>query len=154
MIFVILYDICFTNAEQYHSCICYDYTLCKTFGYNNLQILIYCRSSTIPEHHWPVNDHKHFTLDVVYLHDKPSSGNCPQKVYDALVEALEHVSEHEGYIFENQGVARALFKQMCILLSHPQQRCIQEDIDIPKSLVKKVLAIDAPTDEGVSVPNQ
>lgn len=100
-------------------------------------ILIYCRSSLPPQHKWPVNQ-KLFTLDVIYLHDKPSPENCPQKVYDMLVDALEHVSEHEGYIFESgQGLSRVLFRQFCILLSHPQQRCAQDDLDIPKSLEKK-----------------
>ncbi|KAA8521300.1 hypothetical protein F0562_011954 [Nyssa sinensis] len=63
-------------------------------------ILIYCRSSVQPHHQWPASQ-KLFTLDVMYLHDKPGPDNCPQKVYDALVEALEHVSEYEGYIFES-----------------------------------------------------
>ncbi|KAK8970089.1 hypothetical protein KSP40_PGU014822 [Platanthera guangdongensis] len=101
------------------------------------RILIYCRSSTPPQHQWPVNQ-KLFTLDVIYLHDKPGPENCPQKVFDVLVDALEHVSEYEGYIFESgQGLSRVLFRQMCTLLSHPQQRCAQDDLDIPKSLEKK-----------------
>eukprot|EP01018_Ginkgo_biloba_P031618 Gb_19162 [translate_table: standard] len=108
-------------------------------------ILIYCRSSVVPEYptHWPENQ-RIFNLDVMYLHDKPSRDNCPQKVYDALVDALERVSEHEGYIFESgTGLTRVLFRQMCILLSHPQQRCAQDDIDIPKSLIKPVPPSDA-----------
>ncbi|KAJ4708161.1 BRISC and BRCA1-A complex member 1 [Melia azedarach] len=112
-------------------------------------ILIYCRSSARPQHQWPVNQ-KLFTMDVMYLHDKPGPDNCPQEVYDALVDALEHVSEYEGYIFESgQGLARALFRQMCVLLSHPQQRCSQDDIDIPKSLVKKSPAADTTNGEEV-----
>lgn len=110
-------------------------------------ILIYCRSSIRPQHQWPVNQ-KLFTMDVLYLHDKPGPDNCPQKVYDALVDALEHVSENEGYIFESgQGLARILFRQMCVLLSHPQQRCVQDDVDIPKSLVKKSPAADTTNGE-------
>ncbi|CAN8273187.1 unnamed protein product [Cochlearia groenlandica] len=106
-------------------------------------ILIYCRSSVRPTHDWPINQ-KLFTLDVMYLHDKPSPDNCPQDVYDSLVDAVEQVSEYEGYIFESgQGLARSLFKNMSILLSHPQQRCGQDDLDIPKSLVKKVPVVDA-----------
>ncbi|XP_021907811.1 uncharacterized protein LOC110822110 [Carica papaya] len=106
-------------------------------------ILIYCRSSVRPQHQWPVNQ-KLFTLDVMYLHDKPGPDNCPQEVYDALVDALEHVSEYEGYIHESgQGLARTLFRYMSVLLSHPQQRCAQDDIDIPKSLVKKSPAADS-----------
>ncbi|KAM3289403.1 hypothetical protein P3S67_017691 [Capsicum chacoense] len=114
-------------------------------------VLLYCRSSTPPQHQWPATQ-KLFTLDVVYLHDKPGPDNCPQKVYDALVEALEHVSEYEGYIFESgQGLTRVLFRHMCTLLSHPQQRCVQDDLDIPKSLAKKSAADSAPADENAVV---
>lgn len=75
---------------------------------------------------------------MIYLHDKPGPDNCPQKVYDALVEALELVTEYEGYIFESgQGSSRVLFRYMSVLLSHSQQRCVQDYIDIPKSLTKK-----------------
>ncbi|XP_047967432.1 uncharacterized protein LOC125211605 isoform X2 [Salvia hispanica] len=45
--------------------------------------------------------------------DKPGPHNCPQVVYDTL------------------------------LLCHPQQRCIQDELDLPKSLVKKFPAADA-----------
>nr|XP_016506723.1 PREDICTED: uncharacterized protein LOC107824468 isoform X1 [Nicotiana tabacum] len=115
-------------------------------------ILLYCRSSIPPQHQWPATQ-KLFTLDVVYLHDKPGPDNCPQKVYDALVEALEHVSEYEGYIFESgQGLTRVLFRHMCTLLSHPQQRCVQDDLDIPRSLTKKSVTVDsAPADENAAL---
>ncbi|XP_052210831.1 uncharacterized protein LOC127813740 [Diospyros lotus] len=118
-------------------------------------ILIYCRSSVQPRHQWPVNQ-KLFTFDVIYLHDKPGPDNCPQKVYDALVDALEHVTEYEGYIFETgQGLSRVLFRHMCVLLSHPQQRCLQDNIDIPKSLTKKSPTADAaPAEEPVPVTSQ
>ncbi|KAF7023012.1 hypothetical protein CFC21_035625 [Triticum aestivum] len=105
-------------------------------------VLIYCRSSTKPHHLWPVKP-KNFTMDIVYLHDKPTADNCPQNVYDALVDALEHVSQYEGYILESgQGLARVLFRQICIILSHPLLRCMQDDLDIPKQVVKKILAIE------------
>lgn len=101
------------------------------------QILIYCRSSTKPQYQWTAAQ-KLFTLDVMYLHDKPGPENCPQAVYDALVDALETVSEHEGYILESgQGLTRVLFRQVCVLLSHPQQRVSQDFVDFPKSLTKK-----------------
>ncbi|XP_076943476.1 uncharacterized protein LOC143613723 [Bidens hawaiensis] len=119
-------------------------------------ILLYCRSSVAPHHQWPATQ-KLFTLDVIYLHDKPGPDNCPQKVYDGLVDALEQVSEYEAYIFESgQGLTRVLFRHMCLLLSHPQQRCVQDDIDIPKSLTKKPIAVDpAPADqECVPVSSQ
>ncbi|KAF5726173.1 hypothetical protein HS088_TW23G00914 [Tripterygium wilfordii] len=112
-------------------------------------------SSVRPQNQWPANQ-KLFTLDVLYLHDKPGPDNCPQKVYDALVDTLELVSEYEGYIFESgQGLARALFRHICVFLSHPQQRCPQDDLDMPKSLVKKSPAAD-PTDgeESVTVSSQ
>lgn len=87
-------------------------------------------------------------MDVVYLHDKPGPDNCPQEVYDSLVDALEHVSEFEGYILESgQGLTRTLFRHMCVLLSHPQQRCPQEHLDIPKALAKKLPAADSGTGE-------
>lgn len=96
-------------------------------------------------------------MDVIYLHDKPSAENCPQRAYDALVDALEHVSEYEGFIFESgQSFSRVVLKQMCMLLSHPQQRCLQDDIDFPKSLVRKSPAQGdtTATEEGTPVPIQ
>lgn len=108
----------------------------------------------MPQHQWPTNQ-KLFTFDVVYLHDKPGPDNCPQKVYDGLVDALEQVSEYEGYIFESgQGLTRVLFRHMCVLLSHPQQRCVQDDIDIPKSLTKKSPAPDSATPNPAAVADQ
>ncbi|KAJ0986571.1 hypothetical protein J5N97_004927 [Dioscorea zingiberensis] len=119
-------------------------------------ILIYCRSSIRPQHQWPVSQ-KLFTFDVIYLHDKPGPENCPQKVYDALVDALEHVSEYEGYILESgHGLARVLFRHICVLLAHPQQRCVQDELDIPKSLTRKSsLPTDASqSEESVPVSSQ
>ncbi|KAF4375665.1 hypothetical protein CsatB_006212 [Cannabis sativa] len=114
-------------------------------------ILIYCRSSVRPQHQWPVNQ-KSFTLDVIYLHDKPGPDNCPQEVYDSLVDALDHVSEYEGYIFESgQGLQRVLFKYMCTLLAHPQQRCAQELVDLPKALTKKSPPTDTVPEDNVPV---
>nr|GEU81052.1 BRISC and BRCA1-A complex member [Tanacetum cinerariifolium] len=83
-------------------------------------ILLYCRSSVAPHHQWPVSQ-KLFTFDVVYLHDKPGPDNCPQKVYDGLVDALE-------------------------------QRCGQDDIDIPKSLTKKPPVVDLTPSDQECVP--
>ncbi|MCL7027413.1 hypothetical protein MKW94_024896 [Papaver nudicaule] len=41
---------------------------------------------------------------------------------DSLADALEHVSEHEGYIYESvQGHSRARFHLMHALLSHPHK---------------------------------
>ncbi|KAG2663467.1 hypothetical protein I3760_16G030800 [Carya illinoinensis] len=118
-------------------------------------ILIYCRSSAKPQHQWPVNQ-KLFTLDVIYLHDKPGPDNCPQDVYDALVDALEHVTEYKGYIHESgTGLVRVLFRHMCMLLAHPQQRCQQEYLDIPKPLIKKSPASDSvPGEDNIPVSSQ
>ncbi|KAL5065917.1 hypothetical protein RYX36_027654 [Vicia faba] len=100
-------------------------------------ILFYCRSAVRPQHHWLVSQ-KLFTLDIMYLCDKPGPDNCPQQVYDTLVQTLEHVSNYPGYIFESgPGSEKVLFVHVLILLSHPQQRCVQEYLDIPKSLAKK-----------------
>ncbi|KAF6164304.1 hypothetical protein GIB67_010274 [Kingdonia uniflora] len=117
-------------------------------------ILIYCRSSVPPHHQWPATQ-KTFTFDVMYLHDKPGPDNCPQKVYDTLGDTLESISEYEGYIFESgQSVSRVLFRKMCILLSHPQQRVGQDHINFPKSLAKKSVAAEGvSTEESVSVPS-
>ncbi|KAI3468146.1 hypothetical protein Pfo_024809 [Paulownia fortunei] len=118
-------------------------------------ILLYCRSSMPPQYQLP-STMKLFTLDVMYLHDKPGPDNCPQMVYDTLVEALERVSEFEGYIFESgQGLTRALFRHMCVLLCHPQQRCIQDELDIPRSLTKKSPVVDSSQgDDNVVVSSQ
>lgn len=106
----------------------------------------------LPQHQWPATQ-KLFTMDVIYLHDKPGPENCPQKVYDSLVEALELVTEYEGYIFESgQGLTRVLFRHICTLLSHPHQRCLQDEVSLPKSLSKKSPAADVvPVDESVPV---
>lgn len=118
-------------------------------------ILIYCRSSVLPRYQ-SLPDKKTFTLDVIYLHDKPNPENCPQKVYDSLVDALESVTAYEGYIFESgQGLLRVLLRQMCSLLAHPQQRCEQEAIDFPKSLAIKSPAPETtPSEDSTPVPIQ
>ncbi|KAL5075280.1 hypothetical protein RYX36_014264 [Vicia faba] len=53
-------------------------------------ILSYCRSTGRPQHQWPENQ-RLFTLDIMYLYDKLGPDNCPQEVYDTLVDTLEHV---------------------------------------------------------------
>lgn len=59
----------------------------------------------------PQEKQRLFTFDVMYLHDKPARENYPQRVYDSLVDALERVSEFEGYIYESSsGSARVLFR--------------------------------------------
>ncbi|KAJ8773612.1 hypothetical protein K2173_005858 [Erythroxylum novogranatense] len=117
-------------------------------------ILVYCRSSVRPHHQWPMNE-KLFTLDVMYLHDKPGPDNCPQEVYDSLVDILEHVSEYEGYIHETGQGLRLILRYMSILLAHPQQRCTQDDLDIPKSVTKRSPALDSTNgEENVPVSSQ
>lgn len=96
-------------------------------------------------------------MDVLYLHDKPGPENCPQKVFDSLLDVVEHVSQYEGYVFENgQGSLKALFRQMCLLLCHPLQRCLQDDLDIPKSIIKKPSGSTegAIGDEGKQIQNR
>ncbi|KAL1222328.1 putative sister chromatid cohesion protein PDS5 [Cardamine amara subsp. amara] len=101
-------------------------------------ILIYCRSSVRPTHDWLVNL-KLFTLDVMYLHDKPGPDVCPQYVYGSFDDIIERVSEYQGYIFgSGQGHAQSVFKRMSVLLSYPPQRCAQ--VDLPKAPAKKVTA--------------
>lgn len=92
-----------------------------------------------PTHDWPINQ-KLFTLDVMYLHDKSGPDNCTHDVYDSLVDAIERVSEYEGYIFEgSHGLSQSVFRRMSTLLSHPPQRCAQ--VDLPKPPAKKVTAV-------------
>ncbi|CAN8229636.1 unnamed protein product [Cochlearia groenlandica] len=101
-------------------------------------ILVYFRSSVKPTHYWHMNK-KLFTLDVMYLHSKTDRDTCPQDVFDSLNDIVDHVSEHEGYLFENsQGRAQPVFKCMSKLLSHPKQRCAQDDL--PESPEKKAPA--------------
>ncbi|CAM6049198.1 unnamed protein product [Sphagnum compactum] len=113
-------------------------------------LLIYCRSSVVPEVTLQMPEKQQlFTFDALYLHDKPTRDNCPQRVYDVLVDALERVSEFEGYIFESSsGSARVLFRHICVLLSHPQQRCAQEEFDAPKDLAKMVAPVPRTSSSG------
>ncbi|CAK9214135.1 unnamed protein product [Sphagnum troendelagicum] len=113
-------------------------------------VLIYCRSSVVPEVEVQLpGKQRLFTFDALYLHDKPTRDNCPQCVYDVLVDALERVSEFEGYIFESSsGSACVLFRHMCLLLSHPQQRCPQDEFDAPKDLAKMVAPVPRTSSSG------
>lgn len=83
------------------------------------QVLIYCRSSVMVDlsMQW-LDKMRLFTFDALYLHDKPTRENCPQSVYDSLVDVLERVSEFESYIFESSsGSARLLFRYAsCIII--------------------------------------
>lgn len=91
----------------------------------------------------------------MYLHDKPGPDNCPQEVYDALVDTLEHVSQYEGYIHETGQGVRILLRYMSVLLSHPQQRCTQDMMDLPKSLTKRSPTGDpANGEEGAPISSQ
>ncbi|XXG64272.1 hypothetical protein AAC387_Pa05g2267 [Persea americana] len=113
-------------------------TRCNTESRILRVVLVYCRSHVLPEHHWPV-DHNLFTLDVLFLCEEPDAKNRRQDVYDALVDAVGDVSKYEGYVIRClHGLAFALHGYMCVLLSHPQQRCLQDAIDFPKSLAKKL----------------
>ncbi|XP_010447312.1 PREDICTED: uncharacterized protein LOC104729967 isoform X3 [Camelina sativa] len=110
-------------------------------------ILIYCRSSVIPTYDWPVNQ-KLFTLDILYLHDRPSPDNSPHDVYDSLVDAIKRVSKCEGYIFgSGHGLAQSFFKRMSTLLSHPSQRCAQADLLKPPAK-KPAVSCDKPASDS------
>lgn len=101
------------------------------------QILIYCRSCVLPEHHWPV-DPNLFTLDVVFFREDSSVENRRQNVYNTLVDAVADISRYAGYVIQCfHGLVFALLSHMCVLLSHPQQRTAQDEIDIPKALTMK-----------------
>ncbi|BBN01765.1 BRISC and BRCA1-A complex member 1 [Marchantia polymorpha subsp. ruderalis] len=116
----------------------------QTQGRSLRVVLVYCRSSVVPEFQEQLMEQQNFTLDALYMHDKPGPNNCPQKVYDALVDVLEHVSHHEGYIFESSsGSARTLFRHICLLLAHPQQRVGQDDF---ANAVKDFALLKPPTE--------
>jgi hypothetical protein len=75
-------------------------------------------------------------------------------VYDALVEALEKVNVDEGYIYENgTGLTRILFRQMCCLLAHPQQRCTQDDFEVPRDISKLAIAADGVIGQSPTTKN-
>ncbi|XP_010546506.1 PREDICTED: BRISC and BRCA1-A complex member 1-like [Tarenaya hassleriana] len=112
-------------------------------------VVVYCRPSVKPTHDWPVNQ-KLFTLDVMHLHDKP----C-EEVYGSLVDTVRRVSEYKGYIFDSgQGLARSVFESMSVLLSHPQQRCAQDDLDTPKPLIAHRYMKDSRTSEKNGKPTR
>lgn len=70
----------------------------KTYVIIDFNIHVTCRSSVLQQ--WPV-PRKLFSLDVMYLHGKPGSESNSQKVYDALVGAVEQVIEDKDYIFKS-----------------------------------------------------
>ena len=80
--------------------------------------------------------------------------NCPQRVFDTLVEASDKVNMGEGYIYENgSGLTRVLFRQICCLLVHPQQRCGQDDFKVPKDISKMTITLDGSTNQSPIIKN-
>ncbi|CAK9870431.1 unnamed protein product [Sphagnum jensenii] len=48
----------------------------------------------------------------------------------------------------SSGSARVLFRHMCVLLLHPQQRCPQDEFDAPKDLAKMVASVPRTSSSG------
>lgn len=103
-------------------------------------VLVYCRSNVIPECVLPptveaAGGCPSLRLDLLYLHDKPVSGvNCPQRVYDELIKHMDEWGfqlDFNPFIFEapaSKSAPQNLKKFMAYLLSHPLQRCHQEQL--------------------------
>lgn len=69
------------------------------------QVLLYNRSSVVPVA--PARP-KHaprlpFHVDCIFLHEKSSERNCPQKVFDALAAVVDTAAQPCSYIFEASG---------------------------------------------------
>ena len=78
--------------------------------------------------------------------------NCPQRVFDTLVEASGNMGE--GHIYENgSGLTRILFRQICCLLVHPEQRCVQDDFKVPKDISKATITLDGSTNQSPIIKN-
>eukprot|EP00128_Syssomonas_multiformis_P001192 Colp12_sorted_trinity150504_noHs@20261 len=89
-------------------------------------IFVYARSAVKPT----VSDQKLLdriyalqclTVDVLYVHDRANSSNCPQEVYDILSNDLKQ----ESYVCETT-VKKRLLEVMAMLLAHPFQRVPQQ----------------------------
>ncbi|KAG8197033.1 hypothetical protein JTE90_004302 [Oedothorax gibbosus] len=65
-----------------------------------------------------------FILDIVYIHEPPSSENKCQEIFEALCDLDEH---DKSYIFEVTRNTTKLHNSMAKLLTHPIQRCAQKD---------------------------
>ncbi|KAI8848975.1 hypothetical protein BC829DRAFT_205171 [Chytridium lagenaria] len=89
-------------------------------------IIIYFRSSVLPTLPSPAKMNEffrnpNFTLESVFLHDKPSHENKVQEVYDRLNE----LDDGKGRSFETT-LFRKLIKIFTYLLAHPKVRRVDD----------------------------
>jgi hypothetical protein len=104
------------------------------------QVLIYCQSLVWPQHKW-LDKKKIFTMDVVYLHDKPGPENRPSwymtplwmlstKCHSMRVTSLRVARDWHMFYFD--------ICVSCWQLTHPIQWCAQ---DMPRSIMKPLLVV-------------
>ncbi|GIZ04513.1 BRISC and BRCA1-A complex member 1 [Caerostris extrusa] len=65
-----------------------------------------------------------FILDIIYIHEPPTSENKCQEIFEALCDLDEH---DKSYIYEVTRNTTKLHNSMAKLLTHPIQRCAQKD---------------------------
>jgi hypothetical protein len=95
-------------------------------------IFIYCRSNSVPI--WShgqqagrkVLSRENFFFDVLYLHEKPSSSNMPQEVFDALTDVYHSCGTTErpnsSYYCENSTSISRHFLCWAQIMAMPFQR--------------------------------
>eukprot|EP00268_Persea_americana_P064785 TRINITY_DN8566_c0_g1_i3.p1 TRINITY_DN8566_c0_g1~~TRINITY_DN8566_c0_g1_i3.p1 ORF type:complete len:188 (+),score=19.09 TRINITY_DN8566_c0_g1_i3:784-1347(+) len=94
-------------------------------------------SRVLSDHCWR-EDRNLFPWDVIFLLDDLNVEYRRNNVYGALLDVVRDISKYGGYVIRClHGLVHALLRHMCVLLLHPQQRCAQDEIDIPRSLAKK-----------------
>jgi hypothetical protein len=95
-------------------------------------IFIYCRSDSVPiwthgqQSGRKVLSRENFFFDVLYLHEKPSSSNMPQEVFDALTDVYHTCGTMErpnsSYYCENSTSISRHFLCWAQIMAMPSQR--------------------------------
>lgn len=95
-------------------------------------IFIYCRSNSVPiwshgqQSGRKVLSRENFFFDVLYLHEKPSSSNMPQEVFDALTDVYHSCGTTErpnsSYYCENSTSISRHFLCWAQIMAMPFQR--------------------------------
>uniref|UniRef100_A0A7S3US84 BRISC and BRCA1-A complex member 1 n=1 Tax=Heterosigma akashiwo TaxID=2829 RepID=A0A7S3US84_HETAK len=69
-----------------------------------------------------------FFFDLLYIHKRPSEeGVICQEIYDSLVKIESQVPTKQSYFMETSTSIQRLYMHMCMLLTHPAQRDLQEN---------------------------
>jgi hypothetical protein len=104
-------------------------------------VLVYGQSATVPllDSNCPIVADlmaaRHFFLDAVFVHDKPTLDNCPQEIFDFLTSELQTVN-HSLSLFVETSVERKIGQLVMSLISHPLLRLSQSDQQAwPTSLI-------------------